>query len=391
MTDLSLAELFGVSPCVAVESSYYDGRRLNSGFGTYASEGNAPWIRDIDYLLPFADHFYAYLFPNRWLEHDLGQIERRLLSSDPGRFAGYLVGGSAIGALDGETGHIDALRRLDEFCNALIYKTRGRLSITLLSDHGHDYRARRRIKLRDFLNERGYRVGRTLIEPGDVVAPEFGLISCAVFHTKSPKDVAQDLVEAEGVDLAIYRESRAGGERDDRVVVLSNGGRAAIDRLAEEGVQFRYSTEQGDPLELIPTIKNLSALGLVSPEGFVADKQLFEATARHKYPDAVYRLWRAFHGLTRHTPDVLVSTQEGYYCGNGLMTSFLDLAASHGALDSQSSVGFAMTTAGGLPPDIRMEDLADCLGGLGVPLTPFSGNREIDERKETSAVHNGEL
>jgi hypothetical protein len=51
MTDVCLAEFFDVSPCPGLESSYYDGERLTSGYDVYADNGNVPWHRFVDYHL----------------------------------------------------------------------------------------------------------------------------------------------------------------------------------------------------------------------------------------------------------------------------------------------------------------------------------------------------
>ena len=86
-------------------------------------------------------------------------------------------------------------------------------------------------------------------------------------------------------------------------------------------------------------------------------------------------MWRAFHGLVEHTPEVLVSVEDGWHCGSAFMTDVLDLAAAHGNLGPLSSMGFVMSTAGSLPPVGRMEELHASLGKLGIPL-PVKGAGE---------------
>ena len=215
-----------------------------------------------------------------------------------------------------------------------------------------------RIDLHRALSRFGYRVRDNLQEVGDVVLPEFGVVTYAGIHTLNPPAVAGDVVGIEGVDLAAYMNA------SDQIVVLSRTGRATI---TKRGQRFRYEPEFGDPLRLAKIIETLRGGNGVDPDGFVDDGALFDASSGGVYPDAVHRLWRAFHGLTLHTPDVLLSVLEGYHCGAKLMSDHLELRAAHGSLNQLSSYAFVMTTCGALQPTIRMEDLKSALTKLGVP------------------------
>ncbi|MCK4850665.1 MAG: hypothetical protein KAT11_04895, partial [Phycisphaerae bacterium] len=88
----------------------------------------------------------------------------------------------------------------------------------------------------------------------------------------------------------------------------------------------------------------------------------------HEYPDALARIWRAFHGLVQNTPAVVVTAKDGWYFGKGKFDFFVDIASTHGSLNYVNSVTFAMTTAGPLPRDLRVVDLFKALSRLG--LTP---------------------
>ncbi|MFQ5491663.1 MAG: hypothetical protein ACE5GE_13175, partial [Phycisphaerae bacterium] len=358
MTDPCLAEFFGVSPCPGVESEYYDGTRLTSGFGTYLAERNAPWLACVDYhLSPYA-HGQVYSKPHRWFDHDLGRIQR-LFTGNPGQnFSAYVVSTSALGARFGRNGHQAALVRLDRFCQQITHTFGGRVGITLLSDHGHNLVTSRRIPLERILTRFGYRVGESLRAPGDVVLPGFGVVTCAAIHTQQPAAVAGDLVGVEGIALTLYRDGLD-------IVVLSRQGRAS---LSKKENRLRYDPLRGDPLELTAIWAGLGDKGLVDADGFVRDRDLFDATVGHSYPDAIARVWRAFDGLFENTPDVYVSVEDGYHCGSPFMTHWLDLAAAHGNLGTASSCGFAMTTAGKLDPVMRMQDLRTALQALGVPI-----------------------
>ncbi len=359
MTDTALAEFFGCAPCPGVESAFYDGRRLTNGYFTYANEVNTPWLAYVDYHLSPVAHSVAYLDPEAWFDHELRRIQELFVPSAPRLFVAYAVGPSSLGANEGRDGHQAGLIRLDRFCQWVAHATRGRARITLMSDHGHNLVRSRRIPLPELLGRAGYRVGARLEKPGDVVVPEFGIVTCAAIHTREPDRVARDVVGFEGIELAAYRDAQ------DRVVVVGRAGEAVISR---KGDAFGYEATAGDPLELSAVIRGIKEKGLAGEAGCIDDRALFEATIDHRYPDAVARLWRAFHGLVEHTPDVLVSVEDGYHCGSAFMSDVVDLAAAHGNLGPMSSTAFVMSMAGALPPVVRMESLRSELVELGVPL-----------------------
>lgn len=361
MTDLSLSEFFGVSPAPGVESAYYDGSRLTDGYLTYAGEKNAPWVTQTDYYLQFLAHGVGYLHPDRWYEHELGKIQRYFYRSTRPLFIGYVVSTSGLGAWEGAGGHQSAIVRLDRFCQHVVYTLRGRVQITLFSDHGHAITPSRRIPLSEMLERMGYRVSSRLEREGDVVVPEFGVVNCAAIHTRSAPRVAHDLLGLEGIEHTAYMEE--GGE----VVVCGQAGTARI-RIGLPGDRYRYDFTDGDPLDLRDVWRQLDDNGRVDAQGFVADADLFQATRGHVYPDAVHRLWRAFHGLIAHAPDVLISVKDGRHCGSKFMSWICDVQAAHGNLGRDSTYGFVMTTAGTLPEIVRMERLREELVRLGVPM-----------------------
>ncbi len=361
MSDLCIADFFGVLPCNSVESQFYNGHALNSGFATYARETNSQWLEKVDYHLDFSVHTVGYLHPYEWFDHELRRIQEHLREAPHARFVAYVVGTSALGAQFGREGHVAGLIKVDRFCQQLVHMMHGRIHITLLSDHGHDFVASKRVDLRQALRRSGYRVGRTLTAPGDVIVPEFGIVTCAGIHTEEPATVARDSVNIEGVDLAAFQDE------SDRIVVRTRDGLARISRRDD---RLRYRAIAGDPLRLKTILDELATRGLVDDDGFVADADLFTATNDHVYPDPIHRLWRAFHDMTRHTPDVLLSIKRGYHVGSAFISEVIKVKAAHGSLLAKSSSGFVMSTAGVIPSPIRMQNVRKTLRALNVPLDP---------------------
>lgn len=360
MTDVALAEFFGTSPSAAIESQYYADSKLRGGYMAYAEERVAgEWLAHVDYHMGFWVHSVAYFWPFTWFDHEMGNIQRQFYKSDANPFVGYAVCTSGLGALYGRDGHQGALVRLDRFCQCVMQRLRGRVQITLMSDHGHYLARSHRIPLPEMLERMGYRVTEKLKGPQDVAFPEFGVVSCAALYTQRPADVARDVVGVDGVEHAAYLSE--GGD----VVVLGRKGRA---RISSNSSGLKYECEYGDPLELVHVFETLRSQGSVDTHGYATDRALFDVTAGHKYPDSLHRLWRAFHGLVDSQPNVLISVQEGRHCGSPFMSNVVDVKAIHGNLRLASSSGFAITTAGALPPVMRIADLRAELVQIGVPI-----------------------
>lgn len=374
MTDVALAEFFGTSPSLASESQYYADSKLRGGYTAYAEERVAGgWLAHVDYHMRFWVHSVAYFWPFTWYNHELGNIQRQFYGSDVNFFVGYSVCTSGLGAQYGRDGHQGALVRLDRFCQSVMHRLRGRVQITLMSDHGHYLGRSYRIPLPDILERMGYHVTEKLKGPQDVAVPEFGVVSCAAIYTQSPAAVARDLIGVDGVEHAAYLAD------SDEVVVLGRSGRA---RITSGPDGLKYECEYGDPLEMLPVLAGLQSKGAVDAQGFARDRALFDATMEHKYPDALHRLWRAFHGLVESQPDVLLSVQDGRHCGSPFMSSVVDLMGSHGNLGPASSSGFAMTTAGELPSVLRLANLRPELAKIGVPIDakPDRSNDKVVRR-----------
>ncbi len=351
VTDVCLDALFGTPPALGVESEFFDGRRVGGGWSVYHSGGNSPWLEHIDVYTPFKAHGEAYWHPQAMLQRELAAIERYLATHD-GPVVAYLVSTSGLGYAFAHDGHVAGLVMVDRFCAALMERHAGALDITLLSDHGHTLLPSRRPALVTSLRRMGYRVGRRLARPGDIVIPNFGMVNYVGLYTRAPAQVAADVAAIAGVELAMYRDGAD-------VVVNGRNGRARI-RRRDGG--YVYAAEFGDPLKLAP----LLAEDPHTPSGVRVEADAL--IAGHRYPDALDRVYRAFDGQVQHPPDVLISLADGWHWGSPFFERLMPPAAVHGNLNRAGTVGFAMTTAGELPDALRTRDLRRVLATLGVPL-----------------------
>ena len=369
MTDPSIAAFVGALPIPGVESAFVEDGRLVAATSSYLQRRNMSWLAWMDYSLDTIAHVFAYTEPDPWLDLELARIEQHFdeaLAAGHPDFSAYVLSTSAIGSRAGRNGHQHALIRIDRFCNALLYKLRGRLQITLLSDHGHTLAASTRLDLSNELRLAGYRVGDRLDADTDVILPEWGLVSTVSIYTRLPATVACDALGFEGVELSAYRDG-------ETVVVWGAEGRAHIE---SDGGRLRYMVETGDPLHLAQVMGELRARGSMDESGFMTEDDWFAATSQHEYVDPVFRLWSAFHGQFVNTPDVMLSLRDGVHTGSDDLDHSLPMAATHGNLRKNSSYAFAMTTAGPLPPLLRMRDLAAALRAIGAPAPRQSPARE---------------
>lgn len=365
MTDLALAEFFGVSPCQGMEARHYDGARITDGFGEYLKMSNAPWLDGVDYRLYPLAHSVGYLHPEEWFAHEMARTQHYFGDySGEDAFVAYAVGTSGLGAQRGRDGHAGALALVDRMCQRIMWETNGAARITLMSDHGHAFFTGKRVSLPKALSRLGYRVTDRLTRDDDVIVPEFGTVTCAAVHTLRPAAVARDLVSVEGVELAAHLND------DGEVVVHSRDGLARIQRRDD---RYRYIADSGDPLALGDIQAGLLARGAIDAEGFVSDADWLAVTLDHRYPDPLARLWRAFHGLMTNQPQVLVSLSDGYFSGADSVSSMIDLRAAHGNLNRDGSCGFIMTTAGALPASLRINVARHELEKLGFRLPLIHG------------------
>lgn len=361
MTDVAFAEIFGLSPVLAYEAGYYDRaeRKLHDGNMVYLSGKNEPWNDRLDYRGRLWIDAVAYVWPRWWLAHEMESILSKYNRSKKKIISGYSVSGTCLGTDEGRDGYVEVLLRAEQLCEAVMLASKGRVKITMFADHGHNLTHGKPIELKRLLERAGFRVAEKVSQPKDVVIPEFGLVTYASIETLRPGQVASTVVQMEGIDLVLYKAAQS------RVAVLSKDGKALIEC---DDNRYSYRMIDGDPLKLGLIVENMRQAGLLDAEGYASDEDFFKATCGHEYPDALARIWRAFHGLVKNTPAVVVTTKDGWYCGKGKFDFFVNVASTHGSLNYANSVTFAMSTAGELPEVLRLTDLRAALKDLVLDL-----------------------
>ena len=374
MTDLALADVFGTVRPEAYEAVHYDRRegRLVGGNADYLNFKNEAWARRMVYRTNSLVDPLAYLWPDAIFNSELGHFLRVFGRRDRMELPSYIVSIAGIGTRQGAAGQRKVLELMDRLVHQLVWRTRGLVKVTMLSDHGHTLVRAERVGFRPFLAEKGWRIVERLERPRDVVAIEYGFVTYAAFATRDRAGLAADLVGHPAVDLVTYD----GGEA---VVVEKPGAKATIER---RGRRYRYRATEGDPLELGPIVEKMKADGVLDADLFADDAEWFKRTVIHRYPDPLQRLWRAFHGVVEQPADVVASLKENYFAGAEWRLLWVPFVAStHGDLARASSTAFIMSTAGPLlEPDAaaRTTDepaIFEKLEGHAWPPAPAGGPR----------------
>ncbi|MFQ5925954.1 MAG: hypothetical protein ACE5MH_00785 [Terriglobia bacterium] len=350
---LALTALFHTEPVAGYEDSYFDRARNRFAGGPLKTTtlADIPYLELLDYDMPGYLRGPAYLLPVKSYRADLGRLRKRFLASREKVFIAHLASTDSIYHVLQREQARALLVEVDSLLRELYYSSAGNLRITLFSDHGNSLLASQPVLLRAFLAEHGWRLTSALEGPRDVAVPAYGLIGFMAVYCQpaAVPELARTLAEMEGVDFVVTTT-------DSGVAVRSRRGRAQLD-WTPDAQQFRYRAEEGDPLVLAPLLAELGRAGKVTPDGYVADADLFAATAQHRYPDPVYRLREWARNHVRNRADILVSFAPGYHQGNKIFEQLVTLQSAHGSLDRAQSTGFAMNTDGPLPPVLRAGDL----------------------------------
>jgi hypothetical protein len=275
----------------------------------------------------------------------------------------FLKGTDGLLHICGPARLAEALESLDAILSEIQAFCGKETEIVLFSDHGMNLQENRRVHLKTFLENRGYR-WRTRIENGShktLVIPAFGLCGYAALYCADEDSiplVADALAELEGVDFSVYREGQA-------VAVKGPAGAALLEQSKSNGdVSYRYSKMEGDPLGLSEVCSRLQDKARMNAEGFASEQTWFENTAGHTYPDVLANLYKTVHAnRVKHTADVLVSFRDGYYYGWSPFARMVHLAATHGNALGPSSNAFMMSTHRDLPEYIRADDAQALLRG----------------------------
>ena len=156
---------------------------------------------------------------------------------------------------------------------------------------------------------------------------------------------------APGVELVMFRN------RDTKDIVVLRGPQSARIRRSADGSEYAYTPERGDPLELLPLIRDPRTSEKLDENGFAESRTWLAATHNHWFPDPLYRIWQAFEENTQNPADILLSLEPGWHAGDPSLDAWVEMEGTHGGLRAASSAGLIMSTAFESPPFSRPADV----------------------------------
>lgn len=348
ISDIAWHAILGVQPPAGYQRVFFSTRH-NAVLGDALSA-----IRPIEYE-ERVDHAFDTKF------HHLGAylmswpVARREVDTDMdlimksrGRETVYLynVGPDALQHTRGDVAayldHLD--RRLDSLQTRYRARTGRPLEIVILSDHGHNRAIDATfVPVVDALAAHGFHTGKSLTGPRDVafsvdgVTTGFGVF-CA---PDSAMRVAQVLAGVPGVDVVTRRID------DDHFEVRAGASKATIERRRSGEAQLlRYTPVEGDPLALGSALARMREAGALDTAGYADAAAWLRYTADHRYPVAVVRIVHGHTGATRNPAPLLVSLDDGYRVGLGMVSvanRMRPLGGTHGALSATNAVGVILS------------------------------------------------
>ena len=347
-SDVAWTEIFGDRPLPGYQRTYFS-EAANSQIAIDGVRTSMEHERQMHWQVQ--DGFLramGYVFPSHMYDYEVSEMIKHV------RGAGDVEGNyyAYIRASD-DAQHMNRdifvmLCRLDRELQELRadYKKReGRdLEIVILSDHGNNHAGRgKRVEIRAFLTKAGYRITKSLEDPKDVVLPTTGIESWVEVHNL-PGDtgqLAQLLTHLEGVDVVTARVP----DQANHFLVMNSQGERAVIEWNPEQIAFRYSPEQGDPINYRPVVDELARKNLLDGKGFAKADDWMAETLTHRYPLALERIARGLTRVTLNPATILISLKNGYVHDGWLVnegSELVSLGGTHGALDDLNSDGIVL-------------------------------------------------
>lgn len=348
-SDVAWTDIFGDRPLPGYQRTYYSQAAnsqvsINGVTTTMEHERQMNWqvqdgfLRAMGYLFPF--HMYQYEV-HEMIKHfrdtgnDGGNYYAYVRASDDAQHMGRDIF-KMLCALD---------RQLQELRRDYRRQEGHDLEIVILSDHGNNHAGRgKRVQIQAYLENAGYRISMSLKNPNDVVLPISGIESWVEVHNMPGETakLAQLLTHLEGVDLVT---ARIAGQTNRFLVMNTKGERAVIEWHPEQNA-FRYSAEQGDPLDYLPVVRGLQDKKLLDGDGFAPADDWMAETLTHRYPMAPERIARGLSRVALNPATILLSLKNDYIHDEWLVESgsrLVKMGGTHGALDDLNSDGILLS------------------------------------------------
>lgn len=338
LSDIALTELLQTGRVPGYENLYFDiqSNQIAGGATSTVSKVRMPYLDALDYDEPGIFKGLAYLIPIRIYHADLGRFRKRYAASHLPAYVAHICSTDSVCHVLNREQFLKLLLEVDRLLREIYIQHRGQIELIVFSDHGNSHVQNRRIDLDGFLAQNGFRIESAIRSENSVVIPAFGLVGALPVYSKpqnAPK-LARLLASHEAVDFTVY----LGGQR---IQICSSRGLAVIE-AKDHGRFLKYTTVDGDPLELKPVMQRMVEHQQFNAEGFASADSWFAATATHEYANAIDAIYQ---GLTDHVinpANLLVSLKDGYHYGSPFFDRLVTMRSTHGNLRSTSMTGFFM-------------------------------------------------
>jgi Type I phosphodiesterase / nucleotide pyrophosphatase len=348
-SDVAWTEIFGDRPLPGYQRTYFSTAAnseisINGVTTTMEHERQMHWQVENGFIRAM-----GYLCPVHTFEYELHELVRNFFNAKGDGVNYYAYMRSTDDAQHMKRDIIAMLGMLDQRLQELRvrYKAQeGRdLQIVILSDHGHNHAGRgQRVEVRAFLEKAGYRIAKSIVSPKDVVLPTVGIESWVEIHN-SPAEtekLAQLLCQMKGVDVLTAPVP----DQTNRFLVMNSKGERAVIQWNPAKNSFRYSTEQGDPINYRPVVEALARNNQFDADGFATADAWMAATMTNHYPLALERIVRGHTRVTLNPATILISLDNHYVNAGWLVekgSRLVTCGSTHGGLDDLNSDGILLS------------------------------------------------
>src|SRR5262249_30832660 len=151
------------------EALYFDKstNTMQGGNLSYLRGDNAPWLAKVDYHAPQSVGARAYLSPQAVFDEEMNGALDAFRKAKAGTSIAYSIGTSGLGTRGGADAIQKYMLAVEKLCERLVYEKRGRVRITLTTDHGHTLTECKRTKFEETLKKNGFRLSDSLSGPND--------------------------------------------------------------------------------------------------------------------------------------------------------------------------------------------------------------------------------
>jgi hypothetical protein len=350
ISDPSWSEILGDQPPPGYQRTYFDATRdseisLNGVTSSEEYEEQMTWQMEGGF-----HRTLGYIAPQHAFRYEVNSVIKDFLQTSDGRTNYYALIHTTDSAQHLSGDIFWMLSTIDERLQKLRADYRAsegkELEILLLSDHGNNHAGGgKRVGVRHFLKSAGYRITKSIKNTNDVVLPTAGIESWIEIHNSpaTTEALARSLTHLKGVDIVTAQLP----EHTNQFLILNSTGEQALIDWNPTQNSFRYSAEQGDPINYLPVIEALKTKGALDSAGFASSDAWMAETLTCRYPVALERIVRGHTRVALNPSAIIVSLKNGYIHSGWIIkrgAALTKCGGTHGALDDINSDGILLTS-----------------------------------------------